>query len=50
MRNDPVIAAGARRILINIRGSTVVHREDAFKASTTPELIPVWWHSEMTVR
>jgi len=39
MRNDPVTAAGACRILVNIRGSTVVHREDAFKPSTTPELI-----------
>jgi len=40
MRNDPVRAAGVPAILINICGSTVVHREVAFKALITPDLIP----------
>jgi len=50
MRTDPVTAGGPARGLVNICGSTVVHREDAFNALITPDLVPVWQHSEVTVR
>jgi len=50
MRNDPVTAPGPAGELVIIRGSTLVHREDAFKSWIAPDYIPIRPDSEVTVR